>query len=416
MPFTVGETPSVADILASGRPDAANQRRRPPAWLLLLVVAAVLVGGQAWRDRGPEPEAGPSPPPSGTATAGPSESQGPTGAAARFRLDGRLGVGPTGVQLLVGGPQPVIVDAGTGRAAPLPGVPRLRAGQTAQLQRVATATVAVIRDHDYGLVEAFVVPDGGRTFSVGPAEGVVQAVDGGLLAYDSGSNGRPGWLASLGARGQVRWRRPLSLLTLVLGDTPHGLLVETTPDPEHGGALELIDPRTGRLKRGLGRAQYVLASTPEAVAWAPAGCADQCQLMVTSLANGGSRLYDTPDYRLPGYAAFSPDQRRLALSFYGLHDFLPGLDRDGFVTQLDLHSGTMQTIPGLTTEAKSAATLAWSPTGNWLAMGVRTPGPDYRDRLVLWRPSEAGLTVLPPLLPPESSAAGLIVLSGPGRP
>lgn len=406
-----GRLVAVADILASGRPDNSQRRRRPPGWLLLLVVAVLLVGLRAWHERAPEPEAGASPAPSATLTPQPSESGGPTGVPARFRLDGRVGVGPAGVRLLVGGASPVIVDAGTGRAAPLRGVPQLAAGQTVRLSRLSAATVAVVTDQDYRPVEAFVLLDAGGTFSVGPAEGVVQAVDGGLLAFDSGWNGQPGRLTSLTAGGRVRWRRHLAFGTLVLADSPHGLLVESAPNPERGGALGLVDARTGRLRRGLGQAQYVLASTPEAVAWVPAGCADQCQLMVTSLADGRSRRYDTPDYRLPGYAAFSPDQRRLALSFYGLHDFLPGLDRDGFVAQLDLRSGTMQTIPGLTTEAKSAAALAWSSTGTWLALGVRTPGPDYHDRLVLWRPSEAGLTVLPPLLPPESAAAGLIVLS-----
>lgn len=402
---------AVADILASGRPDSAGQRRRPPAWLALLVAVAVLVGLQAWQHRAPERDAAASPAPSPAASPEPSESRGPTGVPARFRLDGRVGAGPAGVRLLVGGASPVVVDAATGRAAPLPGVPRLAAGETARLQRLPAATVAVVTDQDYRPVEAFVLPDAGRTFSVGPAEGVVRAVDGGLLAYDSGSNGRPGALTSLTAAGRVRWRRHLAFGTLVVADTPHGLLAESNLNPELGGALELVDARTGRLRRGLGRAQYVLANTPDAVAWAPAGCADQCQLMVTSLADGRSRLYDTPDYRLPAYAAFSPDQQRLALSFYGLHDFVPGLNRDGFVALLDLHSGFVQTIPGLTTEAKSAATLAWSPTGGWLALGVRTPSQDYRDRLVLWRPGEAGLTVLPTLLPPESSTSGLIALS-----
>ncbi len=405
-----GRLVAVADILASGRPDSGKQRRRPPAWLLLLVAAAVLVGLQSWRSRAPERQAGPSPVSGATATPEPSESRGPAGAPARFRLDGRPGVGPAGVRLLVGGASPVVVDAPTGRVAPLPGVPRLTAGQTAQLGRLAGATVALVRDSNYRPVEAFVLPDGGGTFSVGPAEGVVQAADGGLLAYDSGANGRPGWLANLTAHGALRWRRPLSLLTLVLADTPHGLLVESAPDPEQGGALQLINLRTGRLQRALGRTQYVLASTPDAVAWVPAGCAERCQLTVTGLATGRGMPYRTPDNRLPAYAAFSPDQRWLALSFYGLHDFVPGLNRDGFVVLLDLHSGRVQTVPGLTTEAKSAATLAWSPTGGWLAMGVRTPQ-DYSDRLVLWRPSEAGLTVLPPPLPPGSSAAGLIILS-----
>lgn len=400
----------MADILASGHPDGPGQRRRPPAWLLLVAAAAVLVGLQSWRNRTLEPQAAPSPSPSAAATPEPSEPPDPTAAPARFRLAGRPGVGPAGVRLLVGGARPVAVDAGTGRVTPLTGVPRLTAGRTAQLQRLAGATVVVVSDRDYRLVEAFVLPDGGRAFSVGPAEGVVQAAVGRPLAYNSGAAGRPGWLASFTADGRVRWRRNLGIPTIVFADTPHGLLVETTPDPEHGGALGLVDPRTGRLRRGLGQAQYVLASTPDAVAWVPAGCADQCQLMVTSLANGRSRRYDTPDYRLPAYAAFSPDQRQLALSFYGLHDFVPGLNRDGFAGLLDLASGDVQTIPGLTTEAKSAAALAWSPSGRWLALGVRVPGQDYRDRLVLWRPGEAGLTVLPPLLPPESTQSGLVVL------
>ncbi|MGI8683358.1 MAG: hypothetical protein ACR2JO_14785 [Mycobacteriales bacterium] len=396
----------MADILAFGRAERVRRRRKPPTGLLVLVAIAVLVGIGLWHGRAPGPVAG-----AGVATPSPRPAEGAGGAPARYRLEGRRTAGPVGLRLLVGGGDPVVVDAHTGRVAPWRRLRPLAAGNTVALQRLPAATVALVNDAQYQPVAAYVLPDVGGTVSVGRVEGVLPAVGGGLFGYNSGSTSPPGRLVRLDADGRVLWRRSFSLPTFVQADTPHGLLVWSIPGaPVPGGPLRLVDARTGKIRRELGRAGFILASTPDAVAWVPDRCGDQCQLTVTDLASGRSTRYTTPDGRLPGYAAFSPNQRLLAVSFFGLHEQTPELNRDGFAAVLDLVSGRLRTIPGLTTEAKSAASLAWSPTGAWLAMGVRSPGGNYSDRLVLWRSGETGLTVLPPVLPPESSASGLVIL------
>lgn len=397
----------MADILASGSPDGEGQRRRPPAWLLLLVAAAVLVGLQAWRHRAPAPEAGPAPSPSATVSPAPSESEGPTGAPARFRLEGRLGVGPAGLRLEVGGPAPVVVDAHTGRVTPLPRLRRLAAGEFAELARLGAATVVVVKNGSLEPVATDVLPDAGGRVSVPPSDGVVGAVDGGLLAFDSGVDRPPGRLVSLTAAGGLRWQRPFSVPTVVQADTPYGLLIQELPaPPSTGGPLQLVDARTGALRRELGRPAYVVTSTPNAVAWFSSYCVDVCQLTVTNVGTGRNTRYTMPDGRIPTYGAFSPDQRLLALGFPGLDDAVPVLKRDGFVVSLDLRTGQLATLPGLSTEARSAATPAWSPEG-LLALEVRSPPDGDHDRVVLWRPGETRLTLLP-LLP--SGASSLVVL------
>lgn len=398
----------MADILASGHPDGPGQRRRPPTWLLLLVAAAVLVGLQSWRNRALEPQAGPSPSPSAAATAEPSESRGPSGSPARFRLDGRPGAGPAGFRLEVGGTAPVIVDAHTGHVTPLPRLRRLVTGEFAELRRLPAATVIVVRNGALEPVATYVLPDAGGRVSVPPSDGVVGAVDGGLFAFDSGVDRPPGRLVSLTAAGGLRWQRPFSVPTVVQADTPYGLLIQELPaPPSTGGPLQLVDPRTGALRRELGRPAYVVTSTPNAVAWFSSYCVDVCQLTVTNVGTGRNTRYAMPDGRIPTYAAFSQDQRLLALSFPGLEDAAPGLKRDGFVLVLDLRSGQLETVPGLSTEARSAATPAWSPTEGLLALEVRSPPDGDHDRVVLWRPGEARLTELP-LLP--SGASGPVVL------
>lgn len=402
----------MADIVAWGRPDSAERRRRPPPWLLLVVAAAVLVGFGVWRSWTPAKTADEPRAASSTAPRSPAIPATPSGSPARFSLDAQTDVGPPGLRLEVGGSAPVVVDAQAGRPMPLPRLRRLASGESVELGRLPGATVALVRDQSYAVVDLFVLPDdGGSITSLGQFDGVIRAMDSSLLVYDSGANRPPGRLVSLTAGGRLRWERAFAVPTAVQADTAHGLLIHEMPDPPStDGPLQLVDPRTGGLRRQLGRAQDVVASTNDAVAWVQAGC-DDCQLTVTSLASARNARYTMPDGRLPAYAAFSPDQRLLALSFSGLHDFTPGLDRDGFVAVLDLQSGHLQTVPGLTTEAKSAATLAWSPDGDWLALGVRSPVQSYHDRLVLWRPGQNRLTVLPPRLPPESTRSGLVVLS-----
>jgi len=323
-------------------------------------------------------------------------------------LDGRPGAGPVGFRLEVGGTAPVIVDAHTGHVTPLPRLRRLVAAEFAELGRLRAATVVVVRNGALEAVATYVLPDAGGSVSVPPSDGVVRAMDGGFFAYDSGVDRPPARLVSLTASGRLRWQRAFSVPTVVQADTPYGLLIQETPaPPATEGPLRLVDPRTGALRRNLGRAAYVVTSTPNAVAWFSSYCVAQCQLTVTNVANGGNTRYAMPDGRIPTYAAFSPDQRLLALSFPGLEDAAPGVKRDGFVVVLDLRSGRAETVPGLSTEARSAATPAWSPTEGLLALEVRSPPDGDHDRVVLWRPGETRLTELP-LLP--SGASGLVVL------
>jgi len=406
----------VTDVISSG-PERPPGRRRPPAWLVLAAVAVALTGAlRLWGGAtGSTGRTGPTE--AAPVTAPVTSSAPPVGRVARFRLDGRPGTGPAGLRLLVGGSQ-TVADAGpavvtaTGEIRPVTR-PRLAAGQSVQVGRLPAATTMIVLDRLYRPLSTSVLPDRGGQVRLGPGlDTVMAAADGGLIAADSAWNHPGGRLASYTAGGQLRWQRPLADPTIVWRDTPYGLLVWVVPHPERGvgGGLALIDARTGLLRHGIGAADQILATTGNRVAWIPHGCADwpaHCSLVVTRLDTRSQQAYPLPANRVPSYAAFSPDAAVLALSFAGQHEFIPASDPDGYVSILTLGSGQVDRMPGLTTTAKHAPTVAWGPD-RLLVLGVNLD--TRRDRLLLWTPGSPGPVVLPATLPPYSAATYLAVL------
>jgi hypothetical protein len=415
------------DVLESG-PGGAGRRRRP--WVLLLVVAAgvALIGLRA-SGLGDQGGSGPVSAASVPApTTQPERSAAPVRAPApgppactdcrpgRFRLTARPGFGPAGLRLVVGGQHPAVLDLATGRTTPIAGL-RLAADQAATLYPVDGGLVAVISVAGGGPVDSYLLRDAGGTVRLGRFDAAVPSRDGGLLAYDMGWNPpTPGRLVSFTAAGQRRWERTFRMPTSVIRDTPYGLLIQEFEDPDTGGGpLRLIEPRTGRVRQDLAWAVQVLTGTDRYVVWLSGECRDDggpCRLIVTDLGDGRSTARPVPLRRVPGTAAMTPDGR-LAVGVAGLHDFVSGSIRDGFVAVLDLATGTYTRLPGLTAQAKHVPALGWSPDGRWLLMAVQPD--DQHDRLVLWRRGSAGLTVLPTVLPGWSLDSGRGLLIRPGE-
>lgn len=408
----------MADVISSGpepaqpgRPGRRSRRptgrRRPPSWLIVLVVAASLTGAlRLWGGASAVPDrVFATRPPTDVITL-PSR---PLGPPARFRLHGVTGNGPAGLRLLIGGDHPTVVDAGTGAVRPLPGL-RLDTGQHVTVIRLSHATAAAVLAPDYSPVGLYLVPDGGRAVLLGrDLDGAVADRSGGVIAVASGWTGGRARMAGFAADGRPTWQRPLTEATLLRRDTRYGLLVEVFPMPSisSGGPLLLVDARTGAIRRSLGMAGDVLDTSETRVAWLLGECTNGCPLQITELATGRTERHMLPDGWQASFGAFSPRETMLALSVPGRHELVPARERDGYVAVLSMLTGQLERMPGLTTTAKQAATLAWGPDSQ-LVLGVHADDGD--DRLALWTPGHATAIVLPRRLPAYTAAASLAVL------
>ena len=168
----------MADVLSSGpEPGGPSRPRRrwttPLAGVLAAVVAAYLAlhagGGTVKDPRAAEPTPSPT---------------GLTPAPATYRLRGDPGPGPAGVRILVGGRRPAVLDAGTGRLAPLP----IHIGpvDVAELDHAGGTTTVVLHNPYRLRSRAVAVDRSGRAVAVGQVLDVLPLRDGSVLAENCG--------------------------------------------------------------------------------------------------------------------------------------------------------------------------------------------------------------------------------------
>jgi hypothetical protein len=319
---------------------------------------------------------------------------GPPAPPATYRLDGDPGVGPAGMRLLIGGRQLGVLDAGTGRLTPLP-IPR-SPRDVAELDHAGGTTTAVL--HNPGRLRARGVALGanGRAAEIGSVLDLLPLRDGSVLAEDCAGAGGTGpcTLTDYSATGAGRWRRAVPRQLDLVRDTPYGLLVRAYQG-DAGGVVRLEDPRTGTLKRMIGRTYAVLGADDRQVVFEPAACGSDCELTLADLSSGASRfLPDNPGH--PVVVAFSADDRRLAIGYAGMgaEDPSPSPQRDGYVVVIDLaRSDRWQPVPDLSTGPASTALPVWAPDGR-LLLAVPTDG-GGSGRVAVWKPGTPRITVLP---------------------
>jgi hypothetical protein len=388
----------VADVLSSGpEPGGPSRPRRrwttPLAGALVAAAAAYLAvhgGGGVGTDRPSAADRSP-----GVRVRPAPARTGPPPPVARYQLDGVPGVGPAGVRMLVGGRDPAVLDAGTGRLAALP-ISKGR-GDVAELDSAGGTTTVLLRNANRLRVRAVAVDRTGRAVRLGQVLDVVPMRDGTVLAEDCTGPGGTGpcTLTGYAATGVVRWKRSVPRQLDLVRDTPYGLLVRSYQG-DRGGVVRLEEPRSGAVYRVIGRTYAVIGADDRQVVFVPAACGSDCGLTLGDLATGASRfLPEIPGN--PSVAAFSRDGRRLAIGYAGMLPDDPNTSprRDGYVAVLDLDPSVdhVQLVPEVTTGPASAALPVWSPDGR-LLLAVPTDGAGS-GRVVSWRPGTPRVTILP---------------------
>jgi hypothetical protein len=362
----------------------------PPwrTWVVVLATAGLLVGYLvAHRRPGAEP---PSPAP---------EVVAPTLAPGGGSVSGnRIGPGPPGLRLLVGGSSPRLVDAATGGSSFLD-VPGAGARAPAWLVPTGRAVAAFVTPpsfgprapgHAVGARVGFLVRAGLPAVPLGAADGGVAARGGGvitLLRTPAGSV-----LTGFGPDGARRWQRRVPAGIEPRADTRYGLLVQVADSSVAGqfGALQLVDPVTGRLRREVAhRASTVLAVRDDAVAWLGAGgCPPDCAVRVTDLGTGRTWTVGVRLRHVPVGGAFSPDGRWLALTFETSWP-ADGVSRypDGLVGLVDLGTGSVTAVRGYGGGLYPPAWVDWSRDGRLVVMLTAQSG---RERIRIAVAQHAG--------------------------
>lgn len=361
----------------------------PVAGVVLAAVAAVLAvrsGGGAE----PEPPPVADPVPQISVRPAPVPARTSPAPEPTYRLVGAEGPARPGLRLLLGGDRPGVLDLGTGRLSALPGLPS-RPGDMVEISRSGRTTVALVTNPAAAESEVYLLPDGGPAVDIGPARDALPMRDGTVLIVRCDS-ARNCVLSSRSETGAPRWQRSVPRAARLVRETPLGVVLSLYDGAAGGGQVVLYDAASGASMRVLGRTYSVLAADDRQVAFLPPGCEFDCAIQVAALDGSGRRSLPPAPGR-PGTAVFSPDGRRLAVGFSGLHshDPSPTVDRDGHVAVADLAAGTWTRVPGLATGSKSTPLPVWTGSREL----VVAAGLDYVNRFATWTVGAARLTLLP---------------------
>ena len=320
-------------------------------------------------------------------------------------LAGVSTAGPSGLRLLAGGDSLTSVDAATGARTSVASVHVPPGSAVVQLEPVHGGTLVVVTStqSDVAVGWVYLERPGGPAVKLLRTDEVVAGARlgrfwGFIYAREQGGKAT---LVEVTTAGRVLSRRLVPGGWHLEADTGNGLLVATYRQ-EGPGELSIVDPVSLRVRRSIGQVTYVAAATSRVAAWAI--CSGVCILVVGDVRGGQQpRTFQLATNAGIGAAAFSPDERRLAIAYNGRH----GFDRrgtPGFVDVLDLSTGHPTRVPGVGTPEKQAAQLCWSKDGRWLGIAVRWPEQGYQ-RLGVWPASGGRVVELPGRLPARDSSA-----------
>jgi hypothetical protein len=272
---------------------------------------------------------------------------------------------------------------------------------------VGDATVIAAGPGDGGPGRLYLFRDGAAQPShLGVADSVVATSQPGRVYTVTWTRGTAR-LAEIDLNGREHWGRTLPRTVRVVRGVAGGLLISFDEDSHaFGEELQVVDPRSGRVLRRLGSVgsgvtasvgQVVATCGPREVARFVAS-GEFCKLIAFDLRSGARRDYALPyEGRGLGPGILSPGDHLLALSFPGVEAEANIEEwRSGVVHVLDLRTGAWAQVPGVGTAFLVEPLLAWSPSGDWLALSVYWP--DHKN-LAYWQVGSAELRLQPERLP-----------------
>ncbi|MDX6228108.1 MAG: hypothetical protein QOI76_1498, partial [Frankiales bacterium] len=163
-----------------------------------------------------------------------------------------------------------------------------------------------------------------------------------------------------------------------LGDSPAGMVFKDLAKDR----VEIRDRRTMAVLKVVGTAETnVNVDRGWLVSSDDPFCTVDCQLTVENLATAKTYQVAIANQLYVGEVAVNPNGRSVAISYWGA-------ETPGSVVVADLASGASEEIPGIVTESRRVADIAWTPDGRTLAISVSYTPNDIR-RIALW-PSDGG--------------------------
>ncbi len=320
--------------------------------------------------------------------------------------------GPLQARLVVGGAQ--LIGFGDG-SLPTGRVPVPDGEMIGQLLAVPSGLVAMVSQNQNRALtpgpysKAYFVPKVGPARFLGDVDWVVVAHDGrSVFAERYGQDGAKNQVLQIDLAGKVLARHSLDGSLSVQADTAVGLLLQRNPQDSTAPSVDVVDRRTFAVRQHLDRSGYLIGASATQAAWVDAQCEHSCPVVVANLVTGARHVLKPARHAGVGFVSFSPDGKRAALAYYGQHSGSSGVASAGFVEVFDLATGHRHQVPGVATDVKQSADLAWTPDGRWLAIAVVITDQDVR-KVGLW-PAAGGPVRLVGSVPGTANGGSLIAL------
>jgi hypothetical protein len=181
--------------------------------------------------------------------------------------------------------------------------------------------------------------------------------------------------------------------------TDHGLLLTPVVQRPGTAAYTLWDPAVRRASRSF---DGVIATSASEIAWVTR-CAPLCQVQVLDLATGRLTAVQLARASSAASGAFSPDGNFLALEV----SFRNGGDGGALAMQLDvaaLSSGHLTVVPGTWVSSDALAGFGWPAGRDSLIAELSFT---TKVQVASWQPGAARLAIA--VVPPGQNRAALIV-------
>jgi hypothetical protein len=401
---------AVPDILSQGKGRESGPWPRRVAAIVVLVLAGVVIVLHLPRSHDGTAR---SARPTASVTAAASDAAVPAAGlpAVPDGISGSSLSWPGGLRLPAAGQQPAWFSPGTGQVVPIGGLPSQPSGyqfiraaggwavQASPDVRAGCGACAGPRRAVY-----FLADHAQSATQVGLADAVAPGAAGALWltsyppdADRSTASGTAREVSIAGRPLGPQLRLPAGYL--IEQATDRGLLLAPVAPRPGAMAYQLWNPATLQASRTF---EAVIAASATQIAWAPP-CAARCRVLVLNLATGRQVATDLPQGRSAATAAFSPDDRFLAVEV----SFSSEANDGGQAVQLELESiasGHLTAVPGTWLSSDALVSFGWPASSDSLVAELSFT---TKVQLTSWRPGAGRLAIA--ALKPQQSPGSLVI-------